>query len=49
MSAHYSYYEKINGNSAFLSGAVSAYADTYLCKILPKHCITGEIVNGNKG
>lgn len=41
MSAHYSYYEKIDGNSA--------YADTYLCKILPKYCITGEIVNGNKG
>lgn len=37
MSAHYGYYSKIDGNSAFLSGNVSAFADAYLCDILPKY------------
>ncbi len=37
MSAHYSYYSKIDGNCAFLSGSVSAFADAYLCEILPKY------------
>ena len=37
MSAHYSNYSKIDGNTAFLSGAVSAYADAYLCEVLPKY------------
>ena len=37
MSAHYSNYSDIDGNTAFLAGAVSAYADAYLCGILPKY------------
>lgn len=37
MSAHYSNYTNIDGNTAFLAGAVSTYADAYLCEILPKY------------
>jgi len=37
MSAHYSNYANIDGNTAFLAGAVSTYADAYLCEILPKY------------
>ena len=37
MSAHYSNYSNTDGKSAFLSGAVSALADAYLCKALPKY------------
>ena len=37
MSAHYGYYSKIDGHSAFLSGNVSAFADAFLCGILPKY------------
>ncbi len=33
MSAHYSNYTNIDGNTAFLAGAVSTYADAYLCEI----------------
>ena len=37
MSAHYSNYTNIDGNTAFLAGAVSAFSDAYLCEILPKY------------
>lgn len=37
MSAHYGYYAKVDGHSAFLSGNISALADAYLCDILPKY------------
>lgn len=37
MSAHYSDYSNIDGRTAFLAGAVSAFADAYLCGILPKY------------
>ena len=37
MSAQYGCYSNIDGNTAFLAGAVSAFADAYLCEILPKY------------
>lgn len=37
MSAHYGDYSDIDGNTAFLAGAVSAFSDAYLCEILPKY------------
>ena len=37
MSAHYGYYSKIDGTCAFLSGSISAFADAYLCEVLPKY------------
>lgn len=37
MSAQYGCYSDIDGNTAFLAGAVSAFADAYLCEILPKY------------
>ena len=37
MSAHYGDYLDIDGNTAFLAGAVSAFSDAYLCEILPKY------------
>lgn len=37
MSAHYGDYSDIDGKTAFLAGAVSAFSDAYLCEILPKY------------
>lgn len=37
MSSHYSYYEKIDGKLAFLSGNISALSDECLCNIIPKY------------
>ena len=37
MSAHYGDYSDIDGNTAFLAGAVSAFSDAYLFEILPKY------------
>ena len=37
MSADYCNYSNIDGNTAYLAGAVSAFADAYLCEILPKY------------
>ena len=44
MSAHYSNYSDIDGNTAVLAGAVSAYADAYLCGILPKYWALCDII-----
>lgn len=46
MSVHYNNYSDIDGNTAFLAGAVSAYADAYLCGILPKYwaCLLNTMV-----
>lgn len=48
MSVHYSNYSDIDGNTAFLAGAVSAYADAYLCEILPKYwALEADVFNAD--
>ena len=37
MSSHFSYYGKIDGRQAFLSGNISALSDECLCNIIPKY------------
>ncbi len=37
MSGHYSYYHKIDGRSAYLSGNIGALSDAFLTKLLPKY------------
>lgn len=48
MSVHYSNYSDIDGNTAFLAGALSAYADAYLCEILPKYwALEADVFNAD--
>ena len=48
MSAQYGCYSDIDGNTAFLAGAVSAFADAYLCEILPKYwALEADVFNAD--
>lgn len=49
MSAYYGDYSNIEGNTAFLAGAVSAFADAYLYEILPKYwALETDVFNADK-
>ena len=48
MSAQYGCYSNIDGNTAYLAGAVSAFADAYLCQILPKYwALEADVFNAD--
>ena len=48
MSADYCNYSNIDGNTAYLAGAVSAFADAYLCEILPKYwALEADVFNAD--